>query len=237
MLMIDCEWGLAGAQHLGSRCDALVVVDVLSFCTTVDVAVGRGAMVYPAADLAAAEALAQMAGAAVGRRRGDGGPGLSPASVATIASGTRIVIVSPNGATISTTLAGNIVFAACLRNAAAVAASLTKVAGSVGVIPAGERWPDGSLRPAFEDYIGAGAVIARLPGEKSPAAMAAAAAYEAASADLGRRLHDCPSGQELIDWGFARDVEIAAECDVSTMVPRLIEGAYRNAHATSASNG
>ena len=34
-------WGLAGAAELGRACAVLVVVDVLSFTTSVDVAVGR----------------------------------------------------------------------------------------------------------------------------------------------------------------------------------------------------
>jgi 2-phosphosulfolactate phosphatase len=190
-----------------------------------------------AADPASAEAIARTVGATVGRRRGNSGPGLSPASVVAIAAGTRLVVASPNGATISAAFHGKTVFAACLRNALAVAGELTRLAGHLGVVPAGERWPDGSLRPAFEDLIGAGAIIARLSGEKSPAALAAAAAFEAARTDLAPHLHDCPSGRELIDWGYARDVEIAAELDVSTAVPRLIEGAYRDAHATSLPKG
>src|SRR5207344_40828 len=41
------EWGLAGAAELGRFCSVLVVVDVLSFTTALDVAVGRGVRVHP----------------------------------------------------------------------------------------------------------------------------------------------------------------------------------------------
>jgi 2-phosphosulfolactate phosphatase len=43
---VRCEWGKEGIQHLITLCDAIIVVDVLSFCTCVDIAVSRQAVVY-----------------------------------------------------------------------------------------------------------------------------------------------------------------------------------------------
>lgn len=89
------------------------------------------------------------------------------------------------------------------------------------MIPAGERWSDDTLRPGVEDLIGAGAVLAELPGKLSPEAELAVAAFER----FRRNLHDvvsaCGSGRELIEKGFACDVEIAAEYSASSSVPVL----------------
>ena len=85
----------------------------------------------------------------------------------------------------------------------------------IGVVPAGERWGDGSLRPAYEDLVGAGAVVDRLaeqdPGLRlTPEAEAAALAFRAL-----RPLEQCPSGAELVEKGYAEDVRIAGEVDVT----------------------
>ena len=44
---IRCEWGAAGLRQLVAHSDAIVIVDVLSFATCVDIAVGNGASIYP----------------------------------------------------------------------------------------------------------------------------------------------------------------------------------------------
>ena len=95
-----------------------------------------------------------------------------------------------------------------------------------GVIPAGERWPDGTLRPAVEDWIGAGAVLAQLPGQPSPEAALAIAAFERAAGNSLEVLEQCSSGKELIGRGFSTDVALAAALDVSNTAPRLENGAF-----------
>ena len=44
---VRCAWGLFGAQALAPDSDAVIVVDVLSFSTAVDVALARDATVFP----------------------------------------------------------------------------------------------------------------------------------------------------------------------------------------------
>lgn len=241
---VRCEWGPVGATaivaDLGPR-DLAVVVDVLSFSTTVTVAVAAGATVWPYRwkdDRAAAFAAEQDAVLAVGRleARTPGSPpqarvSLSPAEIgAAAAPGARFVLPSPNGATISAAIGevGVPVVAGCLRNATAVARRADAVlaaGGRVAVVPCGERWPDGSLRPAQEDWWGAGAILAALtaPVALSAEALAAADAHRAAGPGA---LAGSASGRELVAKGYADDVEVAGQLDADVVVPILRDGAF-----------
>jgi 2-phosphosulfolactate phosphatase len=160
------------------------------------------------------------------------GPSLSPSSLLALTSGEAVVLPSPNGSTCAALAAeaGALVLAGCLRNAAAIGSLLHDDARPVTVIACGERWPDGSLGPAVEDFLGAGAVLASLGGRASPEARAAMAAWHDAEAALEPVLLESASGQELCEWGLIDDVRYAAERDVSDSVPMLIDGAFRNAH-------
>ena len=98
-----CEWGPEGIDALAADSDVIIIVDVLSFSTTVEVATARGALVRPARpDQEDLHAIAQACGAVVAGRRGSSGFSLSPASVLEIAPGTLLILPSPNGANLST---------------------------------------------------------------------------------------------------------------------------------------
>ena len=232
------ERGPTGAAAIAAGADVAVVVDVLSFTTTLGVALERGITVHPYPwrdDGAEAYAAARDAVLAVGRFEAAGQVGratLSPASLEQVSGVERLVLPSPNGSTIAFLLAesGAQVVGACLRNAPAVAAWLRpQVDGGarVAVVPAGERWPDGSLRPAVEDLWGAGAVLSALgAGGLSPEARVAAAAFEAVRPRLADELAACAGGVELADGGFGDDVRIAGEHAVSEVVPVLVGDAF-----------
>jgi 2-phosphosulfolactate phosphatase len=232
---IRFDWGPTGASRVSERDGVLVIVDVLSFTTAVSVAVERGSAVYPAAwrDARASDlAREKDAVLAVGRREvtAEHPWSLSPAALRAAPAPWRLVLPSPNGSAIAAAAAPGTVVAACLRNAHAVASWIVgRRAGAVTVIAAGERWPDGSLRPALEDVLGAGAVISTLVQSgalsTSPEASAARAVFEAAGSvpDAVRR---CGSGVELISTGYAEDVDIAVELDATDVIPVLSCGAF-----------
>ncbi|MFJ8113302.1 2-phosphosulfolactate phosphatase [Streptomyces sp. NPDC096132] len=247
------EWGPAGAAHLTKGAACVVVVDVLSFTTAVSVATAKGIRVLPfwwpaagagdaerAGAAMAAEAYARQSGArlAAGRRTvsPDTPWSLSPAHLRTAPFVARLVLPSPNGASIAaTTPRGVPLVAACLRNVTAVGSWLTSrgygsPARPVAVVAAGEQWPDGRLRPAVEDLIGAGALISDLhsqgAGPLSAEAAAAKAVYDG-TADLGRAVATGASGRELTALGFAEDIAIATQEDACTHVPvRDGDGAF-----------
>lgn len=230
--MIRCEWGREGIEALRSQVSVFVIVDVLSFSTAVDIAVGRGASIYPfpLGDHAAATAAAEKLGAtAAAPKRAAGGQfSLSPASLRHLNPGDRLLLPSPNGSRLSMACGDTPVLAGCLRNAKAVAAKARELAGQgdIGLIPAGERWPGDTLRPAIEDLIGAGAVIDALDGEMTAEARVARDAWRSARGDLEALIRDCRSGRELIERGFAIDVDLALEREISAAAPLLREGAY-----------
>jgi 2-phosphosulfolactate phosphatase len=224
------EWGVEGVRVLAPVSDLVVIIDVLSFTTCVDVVVNRGGVVFPYRDRDSSTVkYARNVKAIVAGKRGE--PiSLSPHSLSTIEQGSRIVLPSPNGATCSFLAKEShaVVIAGCLRNAFAVARYINQHRGIVTVIASGERWPNGSLRPAFEDMIAAGAILRELTGyQLSPEARTAVAAFLSIKDDLRHVLEVSSSGQELISKGFPEDVAIASEWNVSDVVPILNEeGAY-----------
>ncbi|SNY89844.1 2-phosphosulfolactate phosphatase [Nocardia amikacinitolerans] len=247
---VRCEWGVAGAGALAPGSACVVVVDVLSFTTSVSVAVDAGTRVFPfpwrddrAADFAAAE----NAVLAVGRRAvTEQAPwSLSPAALRRAPAVPRLVLPSPNGSAISAAVTGIPVLAASLRNATAVARWIRRQGWGtadrpVAVIAAGEQWPGrDALRPSIEDLLGAGAVVSALSaagaGPLSPESTIARTAFESTD-DIAATLAECSSGRELRDGGFADDVAIAGEVDVSKAVPLRADGAFAHVELIRASS-
>jgi len=228
---VRLEWGASAVQHLAGEVDCVVVVDVMSFSTCVDVAVARGAHVYPYAWRdASAHAYAHGLGAQVASidRRLAGGWSLSPTSLASVPPGLRLVLPSPNGSTIAFQARelGVAVMCGGLRNARATARACAPFE-RVLVLPCGERWPDGTLRPALEDLVGAGAIVAALGRHAMSAeARAAQATFEALGADRRATLGECASARELVARGFAADVALCLDEDASDVAARLVQDCF-----------
>ncbi|MFB9234834.1 2-phosphosulfolactate phosphatase [Plantactinospora siamensis] len=231
------DWGLSGAAELGRVCAVLVVVDVLSFTTSVEVAVSRGMRVHPFPWGAQAAEFAARIGAvaAVGRGAVDERHpwSLSPAALRVAPVVPDLVLPSPNGSAIcaAASSTGTPLVTACLRNAAAVgrwlrAEGYGSVDRPVGVVAAGERWPDGTLRPCVEDQLGAALVLDALATAPGGLSIEAAVVLTVLGGipDLGAAIRGCVSGRELIARGFGEDVELAARTGLSSTVPVLRNG-------------
>jgi 2-phosphosulfolactate phosphatase len=230
---IRCEWGEQGMAQLAPISDVVIIVDVMSFATCVSIAVNRGATVFPyrwkdeTARAYAASVNAELAASRSIPEQSDSPYSLSPVSLLNIPEGTRLVLPSPNGSTLSLTAGVTPTFVGCLRNSEAVARAAMELGRRIAVVPAGERWKDDhSLRLAVEDWIGAGAIIQHLEGRRSPEAHSAAASYLEAADDLEDLLRHCASGKELIEMGYASDMPVCAELDVDTVAPILINRAF-----------
>jgi 2-phosphosulfolactate phosphatase len=226
---IRCEWGEEG---LRAARGVIIIVDVLSFSTCVDVATARGATIVPYGRRDdAAEMAAMTVGAELALPRGQGRYSLSPSTYGDVPEGAKILLPAPNGGALSRAAPEGTVLTGCLRNADAVARAAAAAGGPISIVPAGERRPDGTWRTALEDLLGAGAISYRLSGLKSPSARAAEATFRACKSDLPSALLDCVSGHELIALGYEKDVHLAAGLNVSETAPILEDGAY--IHRTS----
>ena len=232
-------WGPNGLRTLAPLVEAVVIVDVLSFSTAVDVALDRGVVVFPYRWHNGTEfAFAASVGAEVAAKEPGDGWSLRPSSLVEAPAGLRLLLPSPNGSALafgasdagaSTTIVG------CVRNAEAVARSLDD-AESVAVIAAGERWRGtvGPLRPAIEDQLGAGRIVRALGRSSvSPEARTAVQTADVADDELAWLISESASGRELRSRGFAGDVRLAVDADCSAVVPKLDGQQLIDAHSAT----
>ena len=95
---IRLEWGEQGIAALSPTSEVTIVVDVLSFTTCVEIAVARGATIFPfRGDDPAAFAREKRALLATKRKTAVSDYTLSPTSLMTIPPATKLVLPSPNG--------------------------------------------------------------------------------------------------------------------------------------------
>jgi 2-phosphosulfolactate phosphatase len=187
------------------RGDLVVVVDVLSFSTSVVEVIARKGIAYcyspeeldASGDREAAGRAHDAVVLSKHRRVGAGELSLSPASLQSIPLGQRVVMTSLNGGRCAAAAAGAPwIGIGCLTNRTAVARRveellLAGVADRCTVVPCAEVWSGpfmasqigdvgdpGALlvRPSVEDLLGAGAIVAALDASMSRSVEASAAA-------------------------------------------------------------
>jgi len=237
------EWGKRGAREAAERGDIAIIVDVLSFSSTVVSALYQGAIIYPyppnldgkhySESIGAEYILGRNEAAILGRAT------LSPISFNQSHAKTKYVLCSLNGAFCSwiaakvpALLIGSILNASSV---AAFANQLKKqIKANITIIPCGEVWNEvqeneDALRPSIEDYLGAGAILAELEGTKSPEAEVCIGAYLHSKERINELIWECGSGRELRIKGFEQDVLHCSRLNSYKVVPILEKNCFIDA--------
>jgi 2-phosphosulfolactate phosphatase len=251
---VHVEWGVPAALLAARRGDLVVVVDVLSFSTSVVEVVARDgiAFCYSPEELdneGGRERVGRIHDAVVLSKQRNVAPGevsLSPASLRSIPFGQRVVMTSLNGGRCTAAAAGAPwVGIGCLTNRRAVARRVEELladgsATRCTVVPCAEVWSGPfmasqvgdlgalaiPLRPSVEDLVGAGAIVAALDPQilRSVEATMAATTFESHAGRLLSVLQGCVSGRELRERGFDADVDLATQVDAHAVVPERALG-------------
>jgi 2-phosphosulfolactate phosphatase len=237
---VKMEWGRRGAREAAERGDIVIIVDVLSFSSTVVAALNAGALIFPYPPNLDGKKYASSIGAKyiLGRAEAarTGNPTLSPVTFCEEHRNERYVLSSLNGAYCSW-IASKVpaLLIGSLLNASAVAEIANKLQQETGVditvVPCGEQWNDARenedrLRPSLEDYLGAGAILADLDGSKSPEAEVCYGAFKSSESRLRELVWDSGSGRELRERGYEDDVKFCSQLNVTGIIPLMKDGSF-----------
>ncbi|MHA6530255.1 2-phosphosulfolactate phosphatase [Paenibacillus sp. BAC0078] len=242
---VKLDWGATGARMASQRGDIVIIVDVLSFSSTVVTATQHQARIFPFPppinEEAKAFAKAKHAEIVWGRAEAvrEGGHSLSPLSFGAADQARNFVLCSVNGA-LCTSVASQVpaLLIGCLLNASAVARIANQFSQEqnkdITVIACGEKWTDvnlqeNNLRPSIEDYLAAGMILSQLHGSKSPEAEVCIGAYEYSKPNLQELIWESASGRELRERGYEQDVRYCCQMDTSNTVPHLQEQCFVDA--------
>ena len=237
---VKMEWGRRGAREAAERGDIVIIVDVLSFSSTVVAALNAGAVIFPYPPNLDGKRYASSIGAKYILGRAEAArtrnPTLSPVTFNEKHLNERFVLTSLNGAYCSW-IASKVpaLLIGSFLNASAVAVLASKLQQETGaditVVPCGEMWNDvreneDRLRPSVEDYLGAGAILAGLGGSKSPEAEVCAGAFKSSESRIIELVWDSGSGRELRERGYEEDVKYCSQLNVIGIVPMMKDGRF-----------
>jgi 2-phosphosulfolactate phosphatase len=239
---VKLDWGIRGAREAAKRKEIMIIVDVLSFSSTVIAAMENQSVIYPFPPPVNEKArkYADQIGAelVVGRAEAikTGKHSLSPISFAADDYGKSYVLCSLNGAAcVEAARRVPALFIGSILNAKAAAiAAMTmrdQTSQAITIIACGERWgnaakDENELRPGIEDYLGAGAIISFLEGSLSPEAFVCKQAFLASQHELQELIKKCGSGRELEERGFKDDVDFCFQLNISSIVPILSDNKF-----------
>jgi 2-phosphosulfolactate phosphatase len=258
---IHLEWGKTGAQLAATKQQIVVLVDVLSFSTSLSIACNRGATVLAYSlselkELGGLKVAAKIMDAQASQPNA-GRVSLSPTWMSTVQQGDRIIATSLNGASCAAICDPSpLVLLGCLRNSTAtakrIAAELSHTPKvRVTIVPCGERWSSliddkkvgdkeignrKDWRPGIEDWLGAGAIanaLSVLGLTLSIEAKIAAEMFLNRANDLPEVLRSSISGRELIAKGFDNDVQLAAMVDADPHAVLRNKGRWREFNASA----
>lgn len=234
---VRVEWGRRGAREAAERGDIVIIVDVLSFSSTVISALENKVHIYPYPPHLNGKEYAEKIGAEyiLGRAEAakQGTPTLSPVSFHEEHTNKKYMLSSLNGAfctwvasKVPALIVGSFINASSV---ASIAKQLSKkTQANITIVPCGEQWTEvreneDTLRQSVEDYLGAGAIISYLDKKMSPEAAVCRAAFENSRSKLKEIIWECGSGRELRGKGFEADVSHCSQLNIFQTVPILKE--------------
>jgi len=227
-------WGIDGMRRAVEEGAIPGIVDVLRFSSTVTTAVANGFTILPAPTAEAARQLAASTAAAVSGPTGKARWSLSPLDYVNPREPEDVILVSPNGAALASSLPrGFVGFVACLLNARAAGRMLADISREqrkgVALIAAGEAVEDQEAdldhrRFAIEDHLGCGAVLSELNIDLTDEAAACREAFLASKHEYPALIRDGPSGRYLADQGLAADLSHCLLVSIYDTLPVIREG-------------
>ncbi len=235
------DWGVHGVKQAVKKGDIIIIVDVLSFSTSVAIAVKNSAFIFPALSNEDAVNIKDQFNTEISVKRNEvpskGNFSLSPATYYEIEPETKIALLSPNGATCTKQVDNSqSVFCGALVNCSTVAEAAfneaVKQNSNITVIACGERLKGTDdiykIRMAVEDYLGAGAILSKIPLPKTAESIVCENAYGKLVNHVPDLIWKCESGVELREINFGNDIHIATNLNSIPVAPVYRNGFYQD---------